>query len=128
MAKFVKLHNGRLKVVRNRFGGDHHRDGLREGCAHQRTRLSRRIHHLEMLEGCDSIPARVTHSEAVAQVCPVSNLTMPVNGKVAFIEGETYVTLIYREGSIASALITPVSRISAARADSLFLGSVEFCD
>jgi len=116
MPNIVELQNGRLKVMRGRFGGDKHRsvtsliDGSRLGGDLRREFRGARARHKEAMSRDESRQHPRSNSEADLAVstepmCDISGETRPTNGKVEFQsdQGDQKVTLVYKEGKLVSA-------------------------
>jgi hypothetical protein len=99
MANFMQQHNGRVKMVRNRFGGDNKRD---HDSSNRRRRLETIIAEEQIrtarisLGDVDTTPT----TPAGTRFCPIAQCPAPMTGEVRTSGG---LTLRYEDGKLASA-------------------------
>ena len=127
MANIIALQNGKVKVVRNRFGLTRGRDHrLNDRYPDDRMVAREKVADVELSESLRNGDVDREVADRRGSICRITGEARPVNGVVAFLGDSSYVTLIYRAGRLLSAHCLDTSRMGHHQDMNLWTGSVEY--
>jgi hypothetical protein len=104
MANLQQMQNGRVKMVRNRFGGENKRPRVDEYGSSRRSRLDTLITNEQVAEIDDVLREDTSRATPVpTRFCPTAQAPAPINGVVHQRGDDCDIVLKYEGGKLASA-------------------------